>query len=107
MMRVISLFMMLMVVGTSLAFAQPSKCDAVLAKDAVIENYQNRVALAALSLVTEDNFQEFKKNFSGGLSFPFEGIPLKADTQWSEFNAARHSYLQKYSYNYDESTNRS
>jgi hypothetical protein len=57
--------------------------------------------------VTQENFEEFKKNFTAGLTFPIAEIPITASTQWSEFHTKRTSYLEKHTYDFNQNINRS
>jgi len=87
--------------------AEETSCNAVLAKDTVISHVDDRVSLAALQLVTIDNYKEFQSKFAGGVKFPIDGIPIGADTSYDQFDKERQSYLKKYSYDYNQSINKS
>jgi hypothetical protein len=102
-----SVTLLVLLLTTTKGFAQYPDCDAVLAKDTVVSHTSDRVSLAALSLVTKDNFQSFQNNFTGGLTFPIDGIPISANTTYDQFSQERQSYLNKYSYNYNYDSNQS
>jgi hypothetical protein len=48
MIRAITSAFILFLLGVTRVFGQEATCDAVLAKDTIMENYQNRVSLSAL-----------------------------------------------------------
>jgi hypothetical protein len=75
-------------------------CDAVLAYNTLRDNSKSNIALATLDLVTDNNFQEFKKNFQGGVKFPIDGIPIEATTSYSEFDQARREYKKEHKFDY-------
>jgi hypothetical protein len=93
-MRAIRLVIAFVALWPGHCFAENFNCDAVLAKDTVLSHSSDRVALASLQLVTQDNYQEFKSNFTAGVKFPIDDIPISADTSFAKFSSERETYTK-------------
>jgi hypothetical protein len=82
------------------ASAEEGSCDAVLAATTIKDNSRKNISLATLDLVTQDNFNSFKMNFSAAGSFPIEGIPVDTATTFDQFRQARQTYREEHKFDY-------